>query len=417
MSDGLVRTVTRCQSCDSAHLDLIMDFPHQPPVHALLHLEELDLPEQTYPVRFIRCLSCGLVQLGHVVDPRVVFPEDYPYRTSLTPVMRRNFAALADEARQRFGLKDGDLVVDIGSNDGTLLSTFQERGLRVLGVEPTGVARIAEERGIPTLNAFFDRDVARRIRAEHGPARVVTATNVIAHIDGVNSIVASIRELLSPDGIFVSESHYLLDLLERVQYDVVYHEHLRYYSLHPFVTLLARNGLTMVDAQRVGTHAGSIRVWASVATGAPPSRRLEELLAAEDALGLHDEPVYLRFRERVLRQKHGLLSLLLRLRGEGARVAGVGSPARSGMVLNTCHIDADLLMYIREQDASPKVGRYMPGSHVPIVGEARFYADQPEYALLLSWHLADELMPDLRARGYRGRFIMPFPEPTVVDAP
>lgn len=408
-----VEPVRECQGCGRATLLEVIDLGHQPPVHALLSRDQLEDPEVAYPLRLLRCSSCGLVQLGHVVDPRIVFPREYPYLTGITPVMRTNFREMAAQAAERLGLREGDLVIDIGSNDGTLLEGFRERGARVLGVEPTDVADVAIGRGIPTVNAFFGQAVADAIRDEHGPARVVTATNVIGHIPDIAGVLRAIRSLLSSDGAFISESHYLLDLIDGLQYDTLYHEHLRYYSLRPFVRLMERAGLCLYDASRIRTHGGSIRVWAAADTR-PRSEGLDSLLRAEDERGLHEAPLYDALRTRIFDQKARLQQLLLAARSKGARVAGLGAPARAGTLLNFCRVDTDLMQFIREQDTSAKVGLFMPQCHIPIVGEQALIDRAPDHAVVLSWHIADDVMASVRARGYRGSFILPLPEPTHV---
>lgn len=405
-----VEPVRECQGCSSGDLVEVVNLGHQPPVHSLLTKAQLDQHEITYPVLLVRCLRCGLVQLGHVVDPHVVFPPEYPYLTGITPVMRTDFQEMAAEAVERLNLRPSDLVVDIGSNDGTLLEGFRERGMRVLGVEPTAVAKVAQERGITTVNAFFDQSVADRIRSEHGEARVVTATNVIGHIPQIVDKLRAIGSMLSADGAFISESHYLVDFLEGLQYDTIYHEHLRYYSLRPFVQLMERAGLTLYDASRIRTHGGSIRVWAAPADRSRTSN-LGRLLADEQARGIYEASTYDAFRRRMTDQKSALQSLLLQIRRDGEVVAGVGAPARAGTLLNYCRVDPDVVPFIREQDTSLKVGLHMPLSHIPIVGEQRFLQEAPENALVLSWHIADEVMASLRAKGYRGRFIIPLPTP------
>lgn len=410
----VIERVTHCQGCDSTALALVMDFGHQPPVHSLLRREDLDRTEATYPVQLVRCRSCGLVQLGHVLDPRLVFPPSYPYLTGLTPIALRNFRDMARRAHERLRLRPTDLVVDIGSNDGTLLSTFRDVGVRVLGVEPTNVAQIANERSIPTVNSFFDADVARDLAAEHGKARVVTATNVIAHIAAISSVLRGIRSLLADDGVFISESHYLVGLLEQLQYDTIYHEHLRYYSVRPFAGMLERHGLRVVDVQPIPTHGGSIRVWAVADRNAAPARSVGAMIEDEERRGLYRDEAYERFRARVVGATQRLMHLLLELKLAGKRIAGVGGPARANMLLNYCGIGPDILDYIREQQGSLKVGLYMPGNHIPVVDEPRFLADQPEYALVLSWHIADEVMQQVRSAGYRGSFILPLPEPRIV---
>jgi hypothetical protein len=305
-------------------------------------------------------------------------------------------------------------VVDIGSNDGTILRGFQARGMRVLGVEPTGIADLANAAGVPTLRTFFDDEVARRVRKEHGPATLVTAANVFAHVANLGPCVRGIHHLLADEGIFVSESHYLLDLVETLQYDTIYHEHLRYYSLKPLMDMLARYGFAVTDAERIPNHGGSIRVHARRAPAAPADR-LRELVQAEEAYGLYDAALYARFRTRVQQSKWALMRLLADLKQGGHRIVGLGSPGRSSTVMNYCGIGPDLLDYIGEQPTSLKVGLYTPGTHVPVVDEQRLLDEQPDYALVLAWHLGEVVPRKLRQRGLRSRFIMPLPEPVVLD--
>lgn len=404
-----------CQGCASAELDLVIDFGHQPPVHSLLREAQLDEGEMSYPLRLLRCRSCGLVQLGHVVDPRLIFPDEYPYLSGLTGILRANFRDLAQRARERLGLAAGDLAVDIGSNDGTLLEGFRDFGMRVVGRRADKCRTDRNDRGIPTVKSFFDEEVGKQITAEHGSARVVTATNVMAHVDNIDFVLRGVAAILANDGMFISESHYLLGLVDRLQYDTIYHAHLRYYSLRPYAHLLERNAFRVVDAEPIPTHGGSIRVWAVLDHGAIPSARLSTILRAEDDYGLYSAAVFERFRARVVDAKHRTLDLLLRIKASGARVAGVGAPARASMLLNACRIDPDLLDYVTEQPGSLKVGLYMPGNHIPVVEERRLFDEAPEYLLVLSWHIGDEIMRKLRAKGYRGTFIVPLPEPKIAE--
>jgi hypothetical protein len=379
----------------------------------MLRPDQLDAPETAYPLQLIRCRACGLVQLRHIVDPTIVFPKDYPYVTGVTPPMRAHFREFVAESTERLGLRPGDLVIDIGSNDGTLLEGFRDAGMRVLGIEPTDVAARANARGIETIQAFFTTDLAPRIEARYGRARLVTATNVFAHIPNVVGLFAAIKGLLASDGAFVAEFGYLRHLIEGLQYDTIYHEHLRYYSLRPFVRIAARAGCHVFDVSRLPTHGGSLRVWSS-ATARPPSTRVGDLLAEESASGLDDPATYSRFRERVRAHRRTLLGMLLAIRGTGARIAGLGAPARSATLVNYCHLDDDILVFIREQDVSPKVGLYMPMCHIPIVGERQFLEEAPDYALVLSWHIADEVIKSVRAKGYAGQLVIPLPEPRIV---
>jgi SAM-dependent methyltransferase len=391
----------------------VVDFLPQPPVQAFLTVEQTREPETHYPLSLLRCPSCGLVQLGYALDPEIVFPHDYPYQTGLTRILVEVFQDLADQAVERYGLVDGDLAIDIGSNDGTLLKGYLPHGLRVLGIEPTDIAQIAQRNGVPTVQAYFTDDLARDVVAEHGQAGVVSATNVLAHIPNLYPFLRGVSELLPEGGVFVSESHYLLDLVQKLQYDTIYHEHLRFYGLRPLIAILESAGFAVVDCERVPTHGGSIRVWAVKGAG-ERSERLEAQLAEEDEYGLYEPRRLEEFRDRVVESKRGLLSLLLGLKAEGARIVGVGAPARSSMLLNYCKIDRDLVDYVVEPPGSLKNGLFTPGGRIPIVEEPRMLEEQPEYALMLSWHIADELVPKLRDKGFRGGFVVPLPEPRLV---
>ncbi len=406
--------IIACQICKSPKLRLIVSFGHQPPVQSYLTAGQLQEPETGYPDDLVRCEDCGLVQINHAVDPRIVFPREYPYQSGMTKLLRDNFAQLAEAVSQRVALASTDLVVDIGSNDGTLLQGFKARGLRVLGVEPTGIAMIARKNGIPTVNKFFSEEVARQIVAEQGKARVITAANVFAHVYDLTSMVRGIKALLAPNGVFVSESHYLADLIDDVQYDTIYHEHLRFYHLKPLLKLLSNFGFAAIDVEQIAPHGGSIRVFAVKDQTAKPSDRLMSLLRREEELGLNGPEAYERFRERVVQSKRKLLSLLLGIRAEGGRIVGIGAPARASMLVNYCRLDTDLVDYIVEPRGSLKVGLFMPGSHIPIVEESRMLEEQPSHALLLSWHIGKDLMAKLPTLGYRGKFIMPLPDPRVI---
>ena len=413
MTEVLRGPVTSCEGC-GGRLDGIVDFLPQPPVQSFLSPARLREPETHFPLELLSCEACGLVQLGYVVDPETVFPPDYPYQTGLTRNLREDFKDLADKAVGSLGLQPGTLGVDIGSNDGTLLKGFLPHGLRVLGVEPTNIAEIARADGIPTIQAFFTEAVAAEIVREHGVAGIVAATNVLAHVPNLYPFLRGVSALLPDGGVFVSESHYLLELLRKLQYDTIYHEHLRFYGLRPLTAILSRAGFTVFDAEPVPTHGGSVRVWAEKGTSRASSERLREMTGAEEEYGLYSPARLAEFRERVVTAKHDLLETLIHLRKGGARIVGIGAPARSSMLLGYCHIDGDLVEYIVEPSGSLKIGLATPGSHIPILDEARMFEEQPDYALVLSWHIAEELMPKLRERGYRGGFIVPLPEPRVI---
>lgn len=406
------RVVTRCQVCDAAELLPVCFVGFLPPVNTMTPIGERPGEQPALPAQILCCRRCQLVQIGLVVDPTVLFPPAYAYRSGTTKVLRENFAEMYQECGGLFPLTARDLVVDIGSNDGTLLDNFQKGGHRVHGVEPTLVGNLANARGIPTTISFFGPEAARRVRDREGPATVVTATNVFAHIDNIHEIVDSILHMLAPNGVFVSESHYLMSLLETLQYDTIYHEHLRYYSLHSLRHLLAAHGLEVLHAKRIPTHGGSIRVYAAHKGAHPVRPTVRAVLDAEQAAGPLEEQLK-AFRGRMVRSKLGLYALLNEIKRRGERVYGIGAPSRASTLINYVGLDEEILDCVLEVPGSLKVGRYIPGTLIPVLEESRLYQEQPEYALLLSWHIADELMPKLRAKGFRGKFLIPLPEPRV----
>jgi hypothetical protein len=404
--------VERCQVCDSPDLESILFLGYLPPVNSMPAIGTRPCEQPAYPAQVLRCRRCTLVQLGLIVDPAILFPPSYPYTSGTTKILRENFAELAREVQSLYPLYREDLVVDIGSNDGTLLSNFAPRG-PVLGIEPTDAAKLAIERGIRTHNSFFNRAAAERAARECGKAKLVTATNVFAHIEDVHEVVKSILLMLRDDGIFVTESHYLASLIETVQYDTVYHEHLRYYSLASLKYLLEMHGLEVIHARRIPTHGGSIRVYAARKGQHEPRKTVADMLRDESEFLTTAQ--FDAFRQLVLGSKLGLCSLLRDIKSRGQRVFGVGAPSRASTLVNYVGLDDRILDCVCEIAGSHKIGKYMPGTLIPVCEESRLFDEQPEYALLLSWHIADELIPKLRQRGFKGRFIVPLPEPRVVE--
>jgi hypothetical protein len=256
--------------------------------------------------------------------------------------------------------------------------------------------------------------VARRVRAERGPAKVVTAANVFAHIGDVHGVAAGIVELLAPDGVFISESHYLLDLVETLQYDTIYHEHLRYYALGSLEALLKRHGLEVFHVKRIPTHGGSIRVYAARTGTRPVDPSVAARRAHEREFGISDGSALVAFRDRVAQSKLALYALVATLKKPGVRIYGIGAPSRASTLISYAGLDSGIVDAVMEVTGSHKLDKYMPGTRIPVLDEAMLYADQPEYALLLSWHIADELVGILRKKGYKGAFIVPLPEPRVI---
>jgi hypothetical protein len=402
-------SLDRCQVCGGRELERILDLGHQPPCDSLLTPAQLREEEATYPLNFTVCTTCWLAQIDYVVAPEVLFHPEYPYRSGITASLRHNLHATAATVVQRTSVEPGSLVVDIGSNDGTLLQGFAQQGMRVLGVEATNVARIAVEDGVETVQAFFDEELGAELRERYGPAAVITATNMFAHVQNLGDLMRGVSLMLDDGGTFVTESHYLLDLLQTVQYDSIYHEHLKFYSLRPLIKLFEPYGFTLTDVDRIPNYGGSIRVYA-VKADAPVSSRVEELLAEEERAGLYGREAFRRFGEAARASKRALRARLSDLGREGHAVPGIGCPGRASTLLNYAGIDPDTMPYIAEQSTSLKLGLTLPGTHIPVVDEQRLFDEQPAYALMLSWHYADPIIAALRERGLRSAIIVPLPE-------
>ncbi|HZL31136.1 MAG TPA: class I SAM-dependent methyltransferase [Pseudolabrys sp.] len=402
--------VEQCQICGSTSLDAVLSLGYMPPVNQMVPIGQVPRQQPWFPTDLLHCRNCDLVQLGLAVDPVIIFPPEYPYISGTTKLLRDNFADLQRESAAMLGLTEKDFVVDIGSNDGTLISNFQKAGNRILGIEPTDVGDIANSRGIPTIKRYFGAKVAREVVAEHGPARVVTAANCFAHIEDVHAIVDGIVEMIGADGVFISESHYLIPLLDTLQYDTVYHEHLRYYSLTSLKHLLEMHGLEVFHARPIPSHGGSIRVYAGQKGKHKVQDSVAAMLAAEPRGDAMAERLK-QFKHDVLLSKLRLLSMLKDLKEKGARVVGISAPSRASTLFNYVGLDDGIIDYVCEIPGSLKIGKCMPGTAIPVVDETRLFTDQPECAIIFSWHIADELAPKLRAKGYKGQLITPLPLP------
>lgn len=407
--------IDECQVCKSTRLELVVDLGHQPLCDSLVTPAKLNEPETHYPLRLFRCLDCSLAQIDYAVDGSVVYHPGYPYRSGITRELAAHQRALAADVVREYRLPAGALVVDVGSNDGTLLAGFEKLGMRVLGVEPTDVAKIArEENGVDTLQAFFTEETARLIRTDYGPARAVTATNVFAHMTALGDVMAGVSTLLPAGGVFVTESHYLPRIIERVQYDTIYHEHLRSYSLKSLVRLFDYYDFTVVDAREVNRYAGSIRVYAVKGRGRPVAAGVGELLERERSFGLYEKTRYDTFRDKARKARDDLLRLALGAQDRGESFAANSCPGRGSTLVNYTGLTPDLVPYIGEQPTSLKLGQYLPGQHIPIVENSRLIDEQPDYVLLLAWHYAAAIASELRGRGLRSKLVVPLPEVRVI---
>src|SRR4030042_765996 len=401
---GSSQVVRSCQICANEKIEPIMFLGYLPPVNIMNKIGEMPKEETNYPALLLYCPNCHLVRLGLIVDANILFPPEYPYTSSTTRILRENFAELYAECSQIIPLSKEDLVVDIGSNDGNLLSNFKDNH-RILGITPEDIGKIAIEKGIPTILEYFNKPTVDRVVAKYGKAKVITATNVFAHIEHVNDVLKNIMALLNDDGVFISESHYLLPLIESLQYDTIYHEHLRYYSLHSLKYLFEKYGMEIFHAKRIPTHGGSIRVYASRKGNYNIDNTIEDLLNSEKHI-VTEKKTLMSFKEKVVIAKLQLMTLLLNLKKQNKRIFGISAPSRASTLINYTGLDDGILDCVVEIKGSYKIGKYIPGTLIPIEEENRLYTEQPDFALISSWHISDELITKLKAKGFNGKFIV-----------
>jgi SAM-dependent methyltransferase len=406
--------MTSCIACRSAGVRQFLDLGRMPLANRFLTEAELALPEPTYPLRVGWCPRCTHVQLMEHVPPPAMFDE-YLYMSGMSDTLRAHLHALASVVVERYTLGADDLVVDVGSNDGTLLLGFRHAGVRTLGVDPArNLAGIAADRGIETHVGYFGARTAEEIVRRKGPAAVITATNTFPHVPDLDDLIRGVDRLLRPGGVFVIEAHYLLDLLEQNAFDTVYHEHVSYWALRPMKALFQAHGMVIVHAERLPIHHGQIRVFVQRAAEGHPDATVDDALAAEEAAGIGRIEALEAFATRTEAVRDELRRALADISARAERVAAYGAPAKGSTLVCYLGLDRRSIPYIA--DRSPlKQGRYTPGAHIPIVHPRRILEDRPDYLLLLAWNFADEIIEqqaEFHDRG--GRFILPLPHVHVV---
>jgi SAM-dependent methyltransferase len=399
-----------CRLCHSADLELALSLTPTPPADAYVPPARADEQQPVFPIDMYLCRACGFVQLLDVVRPEAIY-GDYLYETSSSLGLVEHFDDYAAEVLERIRPAAGSLVVDVGSNDGSLLRSFRDRGLAVLGVDPAAeIARRATESGVETLPEFLTVDVAARIRAEHGPAALVTANNVIANIDDLDEIAAAIRELLAPDGVFVFESFYLGDLVRNMVFDFFYHEHLSAFAVAPLERFFRRHGLELIDALRVPTKGGSLRYTIQLEGGPrSPADAVRELRELEQQQGLHGLELYRRFAGQIDHTKAQVLDLVRGLKSEGHTIAGYGASATTTTLIYHFEL-GDSIDYLLD-DFPAKQGLLSPGLHIPVLPSEALYERRPDEVVVFAWRYYQPIMrKHARYADEGGRFIVPMPE-------
>lgn len=408
--DVSVGKLEYCQISGSRNLFEAIDLGFQPPCGTLLTEDTVGNPETYYPLRLMICPESGLGQLDYVLGNEFCFPVDYSYRPGISVPLVEHLKKLAFRTVSDYKLKPGSLVVDVGSNDGTLLSFFKKKGMKVLGVEPTNMAKMAKEDGITTIQDFFTERRAKRIVKKYGRAKIITMTNVFAHMADLGEVMRGIAILLDKKGVVVSESQYLLDVFERNQFDEIYHDHIRIYSLKSLTKLFPYYGMEVFDAKRVQTREGSIEVHAGWKGEYPISPNVGRLLKAEEDVDLFSPKGWSKFRKRVVKQKDKFLELVGKIKKKGLKIVADSCPTRGVVLLNYYGLGKDILPYVSQLPKTEKIGKFIPGTRNPIISNEIILKEQPDYILILAWHYDDYIIKNWKAKGVKSKFVIPLPE-------
>ena len=414
MNNPSIGQIFSCRICNSKNIEQFLSLGNQPWCDNFLKKSDLEKVEPKYPLELYFCKDCTLVQLGYTIPKEVMF-IDYVYLSGTTKALGTHFESVAKNIVQRFNLSNSDLVLDIGSNDGTFLEKFKNLGIRVLGVDP-GVKQveIAKTKGIETVNEFFNEKVANSILEKYGNASAISAAGVFFHLEELHSVVRGIKKLLSSKGVFVIQATYLPSIVKKNAFDIVYHEHLVYYTIKTLRDLLSQHDLQIFDVEKVPIHGGSIIVYSSHPDSYEIDHKVQELLDLEQKEGYYDIKKYQEFAKNVHKIKTELLTILSTLKKQGKTIYGYGAPAKGNTMLNFCGINSSKVDFLVEKNEL-KCNLYAPGTRIKVIHE-NDVKHPPDYFLILPWNFLDTfLKKEKRFLAQGGKFIVPIPKPKILD--
>ena len=406
----------KCRLCSSKNLFKFLNLGLHPPSDQFKKRNDLQNPTLFYPLEVCSCIKCGFKQLSYVVDPQILYQQNYPYESSLTREGKKHYGEFSDSIVKDFNLLKNDLVVDIGSNTGVLLRAFKNRKMKVIGVDPaSNICRIANRSGIKTINSFFNLKVVNRINKQYGKAKVITGTNVFAHVDNLHTFVKNIKKLIhKKKGIFVIEAPHFLHLIKNLEYDTIYHEHLSYITVKPLINFFKRFGLEIINIQQRDIHGGSIRIFVSYKGNYKINNSVLKICKIENKAKLNSKKILIDFQRKVQKNRFEIVSLLTKFKRNNKRIVALSAPAKGMTFLNYCKIDSDYLDYATEKSAI-KQGLYLPGVNIPVYSDDKILRTKPDYALLLAWNFSKEIIKNnLKYRKTGGKFIIPIPRIKII---
>ncbi|RJQ38224.1 class I SAM-dependent methyltransferase [Candidatus Microgenomates bacterium] len=409
----VIKRRSDCRVCKGINLEKVLSFGLTPLANAFLTKENLDRAEAFYPLDLYFCKDCSMLQLGHVVSPKLLF-SNYVYVSSTSPVFINHFKEFANSVVKRFHLNENSLVIDIGSNDGILLKPFLKQGVKVLGIEPAKhIAQIAQKEGVETIPQFFSKPLSKKMALKYGKAKVITATNVFAHIDDLDEVINGVNNMLDDNGVFMIEAPYLIDFIEKKYFDLVYHEHLSYWSVASLKKLFERFNMSIFDVEKVPSHGGSIRIFVKKNNGEHKvEKSVREFLNLEKKMKLNKIQTYILYGNEVLANKAKITTLLAKLVLKNKKIIGFGAPAKGNTLLNYFKIGPEILSYIID-DSPFKQGLYTPGTHIPVISPENI--NNIDYMFILAWNFAKPIIQRYSFLSKKGvKFIIPAPNPQIV---